>query len=162
VNTVEQDWVSALTQIHHEIAITRMAGLPVMHPGLSVQAVGFERRDDGLLGVLLTPWFMSLVWRDLAADAASLPVGQHRERAVGTERFEFIGAWHGGLGAYESCSLISPMFEMADQAQAVSTAEEVLAHLFPAPSTLAVEASSPQRPDRRGFLLGRSASAGRP
>jgi [NiFe] hydrogenase assembly HybE family chaperone len=162
VNAGEQAWVSALAQAHHEIAITRMAGLPVMHPALSVQAVGFVRHEQGLLGVLLTPWFMSLVWRDPATDAASLPVGQHRERAVGTERFEFIGAWHEALGAYESCSLISPMFEMADQAQAVATAEAVLAHLFPAPCALPAAAASPERPDRRGFLLGRSASVGRP
>lgn len=162
MNAGEQAWVSALAQTHHQIAITRMAGLPVMHTALSVQAVGFARRDAGLLGVLLTPWFMSLVWRDLTGDAASLPVGQHRERAVGTERFEFIGAWHEALGAYESCSLISPMFEMTDQAQAVATAEAVLAHLFPAPSALPAVATSPERPDRRGFLLGRSASVGRP
>lgn len=58
----------AFTTIAHE----RMAGLPVLNPNLSVEAIGFERvagaADEAghALGILATPWFMSLVWLPLS------------------------------------------------------------------------------------------------
>jgi len=53
---------AALEARFGDIAATRMRGVPVLHEGLAVQAVGFEAVDDGLVGVLVTPWFMNLVW----------------------------------------------------------------------------------------------------
>lgn len=150
-----QAWVQQLVAVHADIARTRMAGLPVMHPGLQVQAVGFGQVGEAILGVLITPWFMNLIWRDgERVPAAVLPVGQSRERALAAgQRMAFIGAWDDQLGAYEGCSLISPMFQFADQAAAEATAQAVMAQLMPVPE--------PVHPDallasRRRFLLGRS------
>jgi [NiFe] hydrogenase assembly HybE family chaperone len=148
------DRVAALEALFERVAATRMRGVPMLHPALRVQAVGFEGAGDGsaACGVLVTSWFMNLVWLPLDADARDVAaVGQTRRRAVGHEVFPFIGAHEDGFGAYEACSLFSPMFEFADQAAAVATAHAVLEGLR-APAA---------RPDasRRALLFGRGAGA---
>lgn len=127
----QRDWVARLAAVYDEIAHGRMAGLPLMHPGLHVQAVGFVAREGGCLGVLLTPWFMNLVWCDAqqAVAGEALALGAHRERDLGGQRLAFIGAHEPSLGAFEACALFSPMSEFADQAGAVATAEAVMAAL---------------------------------
>ena len=173
----------ALQQRFEHIHATRMADVPVCHPGLQVAALGFEPDADGCgaVGVLLTPWFMNLVWLPLAppappvpaaspqaAVAAPLAVGASRVRSVGHAAFEFIGAHEDGLGAFEACSLFSPMAEFEDQAAAVATALAVLDHLRQAPTgdTQAGDeradkpAPAEAVPPRRAFLLG-AGGAGR-
>lgn len=145
--------VHALEQRYQDIARTRMAGLPLVHPRLSVQAVDFEAEpaDGGhgsaapalALGVLVTPWFMNLVRLPLQADAAQvLPAPGHADtHSVGGWTFSFLGHEEPGLGRFAAASLASPMSEFADQAAAVATARAVLERLRP-------------RPARRGFLFG--------
>lgn len=134
---------AALEALFRDIAATRMAGVPVLREGLGVHAVGFEPHDGGLLGVLVTPWFMNLVFVP-PADATALPVGEMRARTVGLHRFDFIGAFEDAFGAWEACSLFSPMHEFADEAAALAVASEVLAELRRAPA----------QPSRRALLLG--------
>jgi [NiFe] hydrogenase assembly HybE family chaperone len=155
-----QTRAAALEALFRHVAATRMAGVPILHPGLRVEAVGFEAaagpRDTApvgpaAVGVLVTPWFMNLVWLPMLDDrAAALDVGAKRERVVGCERFDFIGAYEPGFGAYEACSLFSPMFEFADHAAAVATARAVLDELRrPVPTVAA---------SRRALLFGRAAA----
>lgn len=151
--------VQALEALFRHVERSRMADVPVLNRALQVEAVGFsaEPVEPGealaAVGVLLTPWFMNLVW--LPLQSAEGDVGQVRERKVGTARFEFITASEPGFGAYEACSLASPMFEYASQAQARATANAVLAELR------FVEVPVPVSAARRGFLFGRSSVAGR-
>jgi len=168
--------VQSLEALFDRIATTRMAGVPILHPRLAVRAVGFEAVDEGraAIGVLVTPWFMNLVWLPLVEGGCATPVGTSRTRTVGHERLDFLGAHEDGFGPYESCSLFSPMQEFADQAAALATAEQVLA-ILRAPA--APDAQSPQtapavppdsaappskrpaapRADRRALLFGRGA-----
>ena len=149
--------VRALESLFEQIAATRMQGVPVLHEGLRVAAVGFETLPGGeaALGVLVTPWFMNLVWLPLANHAEALAVGATRTRAVGSECFDFLGAYEEGFGPYEGCSLFSPMFQFEDQAAALATAEQVLVHLRRPP-----EPAPEPMPARRAWLLGRGSSAG--
>jgi len=160
-----QSRVQTLEQVFVHIAATRMRDVPVQNPALRVQAVGFAAQTDPeggewLVGVLVTPWFMNLVClpMDLAnSGATTLPVGQKERRQIGSERFEFIGAYEEGLGAFACCSLFSPMFGFADHAEAMATATEVLKQLrtpAPAPASKAAPVAE-AAPSRRGFLLGR-------
>jgi [NiFe] hydrogenase assembly HybE family chaperone len=165
----DQAWVDALVQVHEQIARTSMAGLPVMHPGLQVASIGFDRHTQpntpheaphhALVGILLTPWFMSLIWRASPGTQPPLAVGHKAEHPVGQTTLSFIGHQHELLGAYESCSLISPLLELPDQATAVDTAQAILAQLCspaPAPAPApAPEARPEPAPSRRAFLTGR-------
>jgi [NiFe] hydrogenase assembly HybE family chaperone len=78
------------------------------------------------VGVLITPWFMNLVWLPLQRLDAAAHVGSKMTRHVGQECFEFIGAHENGFGGYEACSLFSPVFEFQSQQAAVETARAVL------------------------------------
>lgn len=180
--------MAALEGAFRHIRATRMAGMPLLHPGLRVQALGFEPEAgdaNTLCGVLLTPWFMSLVRLPLrprgGADAGWLAVGLKQQRRMGMAEFEFIGALEPGLGVFEAASLFSPMAEFADHAAALATAHEVLRQLrAPEPAVVAASAAVPALapagapavapaaaaaptepvPSRRGFLFGRSPATG--
>ena len=118
---------AAFERIHRE----RMAGLPILQPGLAVAVVGARAWRGHWLGVLVTPWCMNLVLvpavgSDLARDAEgmtwalSFPAG----------RFEFLVSTVEGLGTIAACSLFSPMHAFADQAAAEATAAAVMTTLF--------------------------------
>jgi [NiFe] hydrogenase assembly HybE family chaperone len=158
----------ALQARFEHIAATRMAGLPMLHPGLRVRALGFEPAGQGTAawGVLLTPWFMNLVWLPDNSPERSEPplrVGDSRRRVLAGQGFDFIGAFEDELGAFEACSLFSPMAEFVDQAAAEATALAVLQHLRPPPQPpQPPEPSAPAAPDasRRALLFGRRSPAG--
>lgn len=153
--------VQALEALFRHVERHRMADVPVLNRALQVEAVGFAAEPvepdeaPAAVGVLLTPWFMNLVW--LPLHAAEGEVGQVREREVGTARFEFISACEPDFGAFEACSLASPMFEYASQAQARATANAVLAAL----RAVEVPEPEPVSAARRGFLFGRASAEGR-
>lgn len=174
-NAQQSARVAALVRCFERIARTSMAGLPMMNARLSVEAVGFERvpgsTPDALTGILLTPWFMNLVWLPLHVDARKCcDTSERVERAVGGQSFEFLPNVLDGVGRIESCSLFSPINEFAAQNDARNTAREILRMLRGAPleaaastGTTAANASSicaasqgSHLPARRRFLLGRS------
>ncbi len=142
--------VVQLEQVFTGIARGRMAGLPMLHPRLRVQAVGFAADEvDPFIawGVLVTPWFMNLVrlplcpshvrWPDAqgaAVPASAWPAwptapGGKTTRRLASQTLEVIGAHEDTLGPYEMASLYSPMHLFADQTAAVATAREVVRQL---------------------------------
>lgn len=174
VDPILAERVAALEAGFRHIANTRMVGLSLLNARLAVEAVGFERESPDApiaLGVLVTPWFMSLLRLPLCESAAAgLPaVGCKQMRDCGPRCFEFIGAQEAGIGRYEASGLFSPMFEFADAAAARATAKAVLALLRRAEppaaapaATPTATATSPTAPARRGFLFGRAAAGGPP
>jgi [NiFe] hydrogenase assembly HybE family chaperone len=172
--------VRELERIYREIESTRMAGLGITHPRLEVAAVDFAAEPaGGAAGVLVTPWFMNLVWlpdaeavrRPAAGDGPPAPpplaVLASRARQIGHEVIDFLGAYEEGFGPFETCSLFSPMFHFEDQAAAVATAREVLRLLrqpqadgrdaarVEAGSGLPLAERGEPAASRRAFLLGR-------
>ena len=177
---------AALVALFDEVGKTRMQGVPILNPALKVEEVGFEvsnqpvalippaqaapelvakHGEPGAVGILVTPWFMNLVWFPLLRTDEPDRAGSHRAHAVGAECFDFIAGYEAGFGGYEACSLFSPMFEFSDQATAIATAHAVLAELRrppePEPATASASASAsvarlePAVAGRRAFLLGR-------
>lgn len=156
-----------LEAIFRVIARTRMAGVAILNPALEVEAVGFRRHGDDWVGVLITPWFMSLI---CLPDAASAKETQPREtQSSGTKRevalpsgaYEFLTAHEDELGPYLTSSLFSPMFEFPDMARVREVAAAVLAEVFTLPESDAAPVTRPavglvarleQPVSRRGFL----------
>jgi [NiFe] hydrogenase assembly HybE family chaperone len=153
--------VLVLERVFTEIAHTRMQGVPMLNPAVHIQALGFvhDPEDTHLLtGILVTPWFMNLLRLPRSASEPAtglLEVGQKTRRTFGNESFDFTGACEKDLGAFEACSLFSPMFEFANHAAAVDTANEILRLLRSSPQPAAMAADP--LPSRRGFLFGRGA-----
>ena len=150
--------VSALVQFYRLVQTERMQGVPILNPALSVEAVGFQWGDDEQTvaeGVLITPWFMSLVRLPLQAQPHAGRVGCKTVRDFGCERFDFIGGHEWPLGYHETCALFSPMQGFAGQDQARETALASLALLRPAPPAEIPVAAAQPIPARRAFLLAR-------
>ena len=86
--------------------------------------------------MLVTPWAVSLVL---------LPGGDPEFATLATDRrqtwrfpsgeYDFMGGGEEASGAYQFCSLVSPVpeIDIADQEAARTLAEEVLANLFVTP-----------------------------
>lgn len=115
----------------NEILANRMRDLPVVNAMLSVQAVGFSRFNEDWLGILITPWFMSLlllpgpdsIWREQQP-------GTKVEKRFPYGTFEFTLASEVQLGKYALCSLFSPMFQFENQAAAIIAAQAALQGLL--------------------------------
>ncbi len=150
--------VAALVSFYRRVETERMQGIPILNPALSVEAVGFRTADaDETVseGVLITPWFMSLVRLPLAVQDHGGRVGRKRVLAFGNERFEFIGAHDPDIGFHEACALFSPMADFRSQDQARDTALAVLDQLRPPPP--AAKPVAETLPARRAFFLARGA-----
>lgn len=108
----------------------RMKSLPICHPALSVETVGFVPCDEGRLGVLVTPWCMNLVFVP--------PPGTHAEgeRTFGLPAGPVTLTWQEleGFGSLGSKSVFSPMAQFPDQATAIETARELMRTLLAAPA----------------------------
>lgn len=159
-----QDSPAALLEnVFRRIAATRMAGVSILNPALEVEAVGFRRWENEWVGVLITPWFMSLIclpspastWYDLSS-------GSKRDRELPSGSYEFLTAFEEELGPYLTSSLFSPMFDFQTMDQAREVASAVLAEIFTpaAPAARPAPAAAPQglvakleQPvSRRGFF----------
>lgn len=158
--------VAALVDFYRHVHTVRMAGIPILNPALSVEAVGFrlaatpegaEPGEPVAEGVLITPWFMSLVRLPLALQPHGNRVARKFVRDFGSEGFEFIGAHDDAVGYHETCALFSPMDGFATQAQAVETALASLALVRPEPAK--VVAPEPV-PARRAFFMARRTGPG--
>lgn len=159
--------VTALESAFRRIAATRMAGLPLNHPRLAVETVGFRLWEGKWLGVLLTPWAANLVLLPCGdPDFEALPIDRRQAWRFPSGEYDFMGGNEAECGAFQFCSLVSPLpeEEVPDQKAARTLAEEVLARLFANPEGEVQMA--PVRPEserrslfagplsRRGFLSG--------
>lgn len=162
---------NALARHFTHVQTERMAGIPLLNDALSVEAVGFEwaAADAAAApvaeGVLITPWFMSLVRLPLQVLPHGNRVGRSVVHPFGCERFDFIGGHDEAIGFYETCALFSPMNGFTSQALALETALASLALVRPAASALPGAPLAPPAgvsaplvepvPSRRFFLTGR-------
>jgi [NiFe] hydrogenase assembly HybE family chaperone len=139
------DWL--LVEVFQVIADTRMQGLPIVNPRLTVEAVGFRRWGPYWAGVLLTPWFMNFLLLADDEPLLALPVGQERLIALPGGNLPFKSAHEPQLGDYYHCSLFSPMADFIDQESARAVAQEMIRLLFLQDAPAAVA-----NPSRRRLL----------
>jgi [NiFe] hydrogenase assembly HybE family chaperone len=140
---------TAFRRIHDE----RMAGLPLLNPALHVEAVGFQRWQGNWLGVLVTPWAMSLLLLPGPEGDWEYPVeGRRRIVPFPSGDYAFLGGYEPEIGEYQTCALISPLSGFSDQETACQTGREALSVLLQAKDNSAGD--SPASPSRRRFFAG--------
>ncbi len=123
---------STFIRIHHE----RMSDVPVVNGTLSVRAVGFQHWQDQWLGIILTPWCMSLLLLPSSIEGW-ISTSENKRRFVKfpAGHFAFLGSFESDLGEFQSCSIFSPMNRFENQSQAIMTAQAFLLGLLaPTPS----------------------------
>lgn len=112
------------------IAKTRMAGLPICHPKVRCQAVGFAPWKYFWLGVMITPWSINLILSPGEKEKwKSVPEGRRLHYRFPAGIFDFISVHDKDLGEYQMCSMLSPLDEIEDHSTAVSVAESILVEL---------------------------------
>ena len=120
------------TTIHH----TEMADLPFINEYLSVETVGFALHEGDWLGVLLTPWTLSLLL--LAGPERhwqSFTVGDKFGLKLPSGEYTFFVGGHEKLGTYLSCSLRSPVNDIHSQQAGVKLAEDIRRLVTAIPTT---------------------------
>ncbi|MDD5390257.1 MAG: [NiFe]-hydrogenase assembly chaperone HybE [Gallionellaceae bacterium] len=150
---------STLEAVFRQIAATRMAGVSLLNPALEVEAVGFQQWREDWVGVLITPWFMSLICLP-GPDSLFEPLssGSKQDVPLPSGDYEFLSAHEDALGHYLTSSLFSPMFEFPDMARAREVAEAVLAEVFkpaeviPPTPPVGLTEKLEQPMSRRGFF----------
>ncbi|NBC32768.1 MAG: [NiFe]-hydrogenase assembly chaperone HybE [Alphaproteobacteria bacterium] len=153
--------VAALAAAFRQVD-AEMRALPVYNPALAVEAVGFGPYGDDVVGVLITPWFMSLI--ALPGDpqaAATEPLGEKTVLSFPSGDYAFQAGEVGEGLRYRSCHLFSPIPQFADQQTAREAAEGALEALFATPPEDAPSAPESAKPEpekrgRRALLGGRT------
>ncbi|MCJ1961243.1 [NiFe]-hydrogenase assembly chaperone HybE [Novosphingobium mangrovi (ex Hu et al. 2023)] len=168
------DLSTRIEGLYETIARTRMADIGILNPRLGVSMRGLRRYGENHVGILVTPWFMNLLFLPVNAPGSpggGIPprIGSLRTFALPSGTYEGIAGHELGLGWHWSCSLFSPMFEFADMEGAVETADVSLDLLFDAPEGARGDEAGPSgsseefraamvRPERDGTLDARLAA----
>jgi [NiFe] hydrogenase assembly HybE family chaperone len=150
----------AVEEAFFRIQREQMADVPILNAALSVEAIDFQRWQGHWLGVVVTPWCMSVLLLP-GSDQGWIATGDNKRRFVRFPAgdFAFLGSSEPELGEYQSCPLFSPMNRFATQHEASLTARASLVALLTVPGqAAAVEKSSgneePSLSRRRFLALG--------
>ena len=138
------DLVNRFRRIYDE----RMQGLPIVNPGLEVQAVGFTDVGDHMVGVLITPWFINLVLLPGTEDWADNSQGETVRCTFPSGPCELTVCRDEELGTYLAAVLFRAVVDFPDQATAVEVADEALLQILALPE----QAGAPVT--RRGLFTG--------
>ena len=141
----------ALAACYREIDARAMRDAPICNDALQVSAIGFRDFGGYAVGVILTPWFLSLVAAETGPLAApALPLGAFRLHFP-AGAIEFTVTELAGFGRLASCSLFSPLSYFPDQETACATAQAALDAVFD-PGLHAADTEARPALDRRAFL----------
>lgn len=140
VDTVE--FTRRLVQRFRWIGDQRMSDLPIYHPVLQVEAIDFEKSDEGWLGVLITPWFMNLILFPMEHDTLNdVQIGDRLHVHLPSGEHSFMVGEDEELGRYRFLPLASPMLGYSGQDAARQAARAALHRLL---SPMAEQAARPQ------------------
>lgn len=138
-------------------AESRMEGLPVHNPALSVMVTPAQRFGRFRFAAIVTPWSMSVV--ALPDPGIKLPsdgVTLRLELPAGD--VDFVVASMDAVNRYGTASLFSPMDEFDDQATAEEVAFAALDELLREADPSEIEALTVDVDRRRLLGIGRGAS----
>jgi [NiFe] hydrogenase assembly HybE family chaperone len=126
----------AVEQAFFRIQQEQMADVPILNPALSVEAVDFQRWQGHWLGIVVSPWCMSMLLVPGSAENwASTGENQRRFVKFPAGDFAFLGSEEVELGEYQSCPLFSPMGKFSNQSEATMTARASMIALLTVPQS---------------------------
>lgn len=123
-----QALIEVLESTFNTIHSTRMQGIPILNSKLQVRAFGFKRWDKGRLGIVLTPWFMNVMF--VPEYEFQVVVGSKQFINLPSGSYECIVGFEEPVGFYLATSLFSPVLEFEDQVAAEQTAKAALIALM--------------------------------
>jgi [NiFe] hydrogenase assembly HybE family chaperone len=133
----------------------RMFDMPNLNPALAVEAVDFGLHDGHWLGVLVTPWNLSLMRLPVGSEGwVSAPEGRRLMVRYPAGEFAFLGGIEPETGEYLACSLFASMEQFPDQETARLTARASRIALLKGNPASAQVAEEPRSPSRRRLFGG--------
>jgi [NiFe] hydrogenase assembly HybE family chaperone len=148
----------AVEEAFFRIQQEQMADIPILNPALSVEAIDFQRWQGHWLGIIVTPWCMSMLLVPGSAENW-VSTGENQRRFVRFPAgdFAFLGSEEVELGEYQSCPLFSPMSKFSTQSEATMTARASMIALLTSPQQPETSPKADQGNDqpslsRRRFL----------
>lgn len=148
----------AVEEAFFRIQREQMADVPILNPALSVEAVDFQRWQGHWLGIVVTPWCMSMLLVP-GSPENWVSTGENKRRFVKFPAgdFAFLGSEEAELGEYQSCPLFSPMGKFSAQSEATMTARASLIALLTSAQQSQAESKAAKHADepslsRRRFL----------
>ncbi|MCK9381903.1 MAG: [NiFe]-hydrogenase assembly chaperone HybE [Sulfuritalea sp.] len=135
----------AVEEAFFRIQQEQMTDVPVLNQALSVEAIDFQRWQGHWLGIVVTPWCMSMLLVPGSAENW-VSTGENQRRFVKFPAgdFAFLGSEEAELGEYQSCPLFSPMGKFSTQSEATMTARASLIALL----TSAQQTQAESKPDK--------------
>jgi [NiFe] hydrogenase assembly HybE family chaperone len=130
---VTEDRITKLVQRFTHIGDTGMRDLPIYNHNLVVEAVGFQPMENGWLGVLITPWFINVIFLPEHKTSASKPLGEKLSHELASGIHEFSVGEDDELGYYDFITLASPTLKYKSQQAARAAAEKALYKLMTPP-----------------------------
>lgn len=148
----------AVEEAFFRIQQDQMTDVPILNPALSVEAIDFQRWQGHWLGIVVTPWCMSMLLVPGSSDNW-VSTGENKRRFVRFPAgdFAFLGSEEVELGEYQSCPLFSPMGKFSTQSEATMTARASMIALLTVPqaqvdTTKAEKSADTPSLSRRRFL----------
>ncbi len=124
----------AVEEVFFRIQRDQMSDVPILNPALSVEAIDFQRWQGHWLGIVVTPWCMSMLLVPGSSENW-VSTGENKRRFVRFPAgdFAFLGSEEMELGEYQSCPLFSPMGKFSTQSEATMTARASMIALLTVP-----------------------------
>jgi len=148
----------AVEEAFFRIQREQMADVPILNPALAVEAVDFQRWQGHWLGIVVTPWCMSMLLIPGSTENW-ISTGENKRRFVKFPAgdFAFLGSEEVELGEYQSCPLFSPMGKFSTQSEATMTARASMITLLTFPQQAQATPKTEKQGDepslsRRRFL----------
>lgn len=131
------------------IWLERMQGLPFVNPKLEVEAVSFRPIAGHEIGVLITPWFMNLMFLPGSDEWDECRQGDVVSCKLPHGRYELTVNRDDELGTFLTAVLFRGVTGIPDQDLARAIAEEIMRSLFEEPAPPPTKTI-----DRRALLTG--------
>ncbi|WP_455367005.1 [NiFe]-hydrogenase assembly chaperone HybE [Kaarinaea lacus] len=128
------DIVNNLVRRFQQIGTERIYGLPIYNERLNVEAVDFQECEGGLIGILVTPWFMNIML--LPHDTAFYQhqeLGEKVKYQLASGEHEFVIGEDEEVGRYLFRTVTSPTHCYKKQVAAVASGKKALTALLTPP-----------------------------
>lgn len=126
--------VNNLAERFQQIGAERILGLPIYNDKLTVEAIDFQECKGGLIGVLVTPWFMNVML--LPEDTRPYQMQELGEKVnyvLDSGEHEFVIGEDEAVGRYLFRTITSPTLCYKKQIAAVNAGSKALSTLLTPP-----------------------------
>ena len=135
MNTASPElYATRVANVFERIHREQMAGLPLLNKALNVTTLGFQEFEGRILGMLITPWMMSLLmFPSPQDDWQAQALGSKHSITFPNGNYRFLINVIDELGVCQMHSLYSPMHRFGTQESVIAEASAFMDKLLVIP-----------------------------